>query len=76
MEASHIVCEVVAQGYKLLFVTMPEAKLFSNQKSAIDNGMFVSEAIAELCRDGSVSVVSKKPVVCSPLLVDQVSSDW
>ena len=33
LEASHFVCEVVAQGYKLPFVTMPEAKLFSNQKS-------------------------------------------
>ena len=69
LEASHFVCEVVAQGYKLPFVTMPEAKLFSNQKSAIDNGMFVSEAIADLHRDGSVRMVSEKPAVCSPLLV-------
>ena len=68
-EASHFVCEVVAQGYKIPFITMPEAKLFSNQKSAIDNGMFGSEAIADLRRDGSVRMVSEKPAVCSPLLV-------
>ena len=46
--ASQFVFEVISQGYRLPFVTMPEAKAMPNQKSAFDHNEFVSRAVSEL----------------------------
>lgn len=67
--APQSVCDIVAQGYRLPFVTMPESKVFGNQKSAITNEEFVSKAVTELCKDNCARKVETRPVVISPLLV-------
>ena len=67
--APQSLCDIIAQGYRLPFVTMRESKVFGNQKSAITNEEFMSKAITELCEDNCVRKVETRPVVISPLLV-------
>ena len=51
------------------FLTLHEGKHFRNQRSAFVHSSFVSESVTDLLRDGCISMVEEKPLVCSPLLV-------
>ena len=58
----------------LPFVSVPEGKVFGNQKSAFVHSSFVTESIRELLQNGCINQVNERPVVCSPLLVALSSS--
>ena len=53
----------------LPFFSVPESKYFKNQKSAFVHSSFVSESIMDLLKNGCISQVEDRPLVCSPLLV-------
>uniref|UniRef100_A0A1X7UTU3 CCHC-type domain-containing protein n=1 Tax=Amphimedon queenslandica TaxID=400682 RepID=A0A1X7UTU3_AMPQE len=69
LQCSQFVSEIVAQGYMLPFVSLPEPRMFLNQKSVLTESGFVKKAVANLHRDGCVRRVMEQPRVCSPLLV-------
>ena len=66
--ASSFVLSVIESGYKLPFVSVPVKFLFSNHKSAVNNRVFVCEAIKQLLLAGSaVEFKRDQDHVCSPL---------
>ena len=48
--ASNFVLNIIRNGYKLTFITLPCPKVFKNNKSAINNTSFVEEALLELIK--------------------------
>ena len=56
-------------GYVLPFMSVPKSRRFKNQKSALENADFVSEALLAMLSDGHVKEVDNPPIVCSLLLV-------
>jgi hypothetical protein len=56
-------------GYKLPLITLPEHKVFKNNRSAFNNAEFVSAAVEALLAAGSFSKVSFIPSVVNPLSV-------
>ena len=63
------VLSVVKEGYKIPFKTEPNSAILKNNRSARDNGDFVSEEIDKLLSLGCVSKVSNVPKVVNPLTV-------
>ena len=71
MGASDYILDTIRSGYKLPLLDTPEPRFFKNNKSAIKNSAFVSQAILELLESGRVVKVVSPPKVVNPLSVSE-----
>ena len=69
IEASEFILDVVGNGYKLPFVSIPNQHEFKNNKSAITCSEFVTSSILELIDSCRVVELHSKPHVVNPLSV-------
>jgi hypothetical protein len=69
------VMEVVQNGYKLPFMSLPEKAMLGNNKSARDNAGFVQSEIDKLLLKGCISEVKTPPHVINPLTVASNKAD-
>lgn len=69
LKATSPVISILQQGYILPFLSVPDSKLFNNQRSALENAVFVSQSIVELLGHGCIKELVFPPNVCSPLVV-------
>ena len=63
IEANQYILNVIDQGYRLPFKTLPVNISLDNNRSAKDNKSFVSDAIDKLLMKGCISRVELKPHV-------------
>ena len=69
LEASEFVLGIVHSGYRLPFIRFPPSVCMRNNRSALENPLFVATAIRELLVANCVVECDKCPLVCSPLQV-------
>ena len=69
IKAPHSILSIIEQGYKIEFLTEPPSMSFLNNKSALQQKTFVSEAVGELLKQKLVKEVEKEPYIVSPLSV-------
>lgn len=69
LEPTEAVLSVIKEGYKLPLHTIPESCGLRNNKSALDNNDFVTEALNDLLATQCISVVESQPWVVNPLTV-------
>ena len=67
--ASDFILDVIENGYKLPFRTIPDKAEFKNNKSARENAQFVSDSIKDLLESKRIVEVPFKPQVVNSLLV-------
>ena len=67
--AFDFVYSIIDKGYSLHFESYPPSMQFGNNKSALLNADFVSEAVLELIDSGRVVQVQDKPYMINPLSV-------
>ena len=67
--SNQYILDVIQNGYRLPLITTPESCHLKNNRSALDNGEFVKEAINELLISGSIIETKEKPYVINPLTV-------
>ena len=66
---SEFILRVIKEGYMLPFKNEPEKVILKNNKSALDNEIFVSEEIDKLIKKGCAVEVHDEPHVVNPLTV-------
>ena len=69
IEANQYILNVIDQGYRLPFKTLPVSISLDNNRSAMDNKSFVSDEIDKLLMKGCISRLELKPHVVNPLTV-------
>ena len=69
IQANPVVLNIIENGYSIPFVTKPPRKFNKNNRSALANASFVSEAVADLLNKGCIAMVSDCPEVVNPLSV-------
>ena len=69
LEPTEAVLSVIRDGYKLPLHTIPESCVLRNNKSALDNNDFVTDALNDLLATQCISVVESQPRVVNPLTV-------
>lgn len=69
LESTEAVLSVIKEGYKLPLHSIPESCVLRNNKSALDNNDFVTEALNDLLGTQCISVVESQPWVVNPLTV-------
>ena len=69
VKAPPSVLNVVEAGYRIDFVTTPPPSSFKNNKSALRNAEFVTQAVTELLELNVIDEVHEIPYFCSPLSV-------
>ncbi len=69
LEPSSFVAEIVSVGYCLPFMRLPDPRYQWNHKSALENAVFVADAIQELVTGHCVVKCDRCLIVCSPLSV-------
>ena len=69
LEASEFVLGVVRSGYRLPFIRFPPSVCMRNNRSALEEPMFVAMAIEELLLANCTTECDECPLVCSPLQV-------
>ena len=67
--ATSFVVDIIENGYKIPFVTIPNNVELDNNKSARDHPDFVTSEIEKLLERGCIKRVVKKPHVVNPLTV-------
>ena len=67
--ANDFILDTIENGYKLPLIQTPEPAVFKNNKSALANPEFVTEAIQELVSTNRVLEVPFRPKVENPLSV-------
>ena len=65
INASEFVLEIIQYGYKLPFVETPPRAFFKNNKSALSESRFVSDAVLDLLGKGLVAECFEIPHVAS-----------
>ena len=68
----HYILDIIKNGYRLPFVSIPPNYSALNHSSTRDNVEFVTESDRELVQNGCAKLVLKKPLICSPLLVVKI----
>ena len=68
------ILQVVLYGYVLPFISEPPTMFNKNNKSALNHSDFVTKAIQELCKLGTLEMTKIKPKVVSPLTVSVQSN--
>ena len=74
IRADSWVLDIIANGYSLPFVRLPDSCYLRNNASALRNSEFVDEAVSDLLRLGLVVICSHKPIAVNPLTVSINSS--
>ena len=69
IKAPPSVLNVIEAGYRIDFVTTPPPNFFKNNKSALRNHEFVTQAVTELLDLNVIEEVDTIPYFCSPLSV-------
>ena len=69
LEASEFVLGIVRSGYRLPFVRFPPFVCMRNNRSALEESLFVATAIEELILANCIAECVECPLVCSPLQV-------
>ena len=69
IKAPPSVLNVIEAGYRIDFVTTPPSSSFPNNKSALRNSEFVTQAVTELLDLNVIQEVEEIPYFCSPLSV-------
>ena len=69
------VLRIIKRGYILPLSTLPKPVILKNNKSALDNQAFVTQAISELLACQSITTVGTPPLVVNPLSVATRNSD-
>ena len=64
-----LILDVIKEGYKISFISTPLPKHYSNNASALREGDFVDQAIAELLADNRVEALSSPPVILNSFTV-------
>ena len=63
------ILDIIKNGYKIPFYSLPSTCFQKNNKSALQHGDFVGKAIAELLDDGLIEECSEVPYIVNPLTV-------
>lgn len=63
------ILNTIKHGYVITFSSLPTSVHLPNNKSAMTNSSFVSEAISDLLKLGLIAEVSQTPTVVNPLSV-------
>ena len=69
LKASSDIMSIIKNGYEIPFISPPPTYEKRNNKSAMSNGSFVTEAVLELLSANLIEEVSSKPHIVSPLSV-------
>ena len=69
LEASEFVLGIVRSGYRLPFIRFPPSVCMRNNRSALEESLFVATAIEELILANCIAECVECPLVCSPLQV-------
>ena len=69
MQASPFIIDTITNGYPIPLTNIPPMYKSDNHASAIENSIFVNEALTELLADGCVIPLESIPHICSPLMV-------
>ncbi|XP_072019664.1 uncharacterized protein [Amphiura filiformis] len=72
--APDFILDIVKYGYVIPFYDLPPNQFSRNNKSALDNGDFVTRAISDLVKLGTVEVCHIAPHVINPLTVSVQSN--
>ena len=67
--AGEYILDVVSQGYKLRFRSIPKPIILHNNKFALDSPVFVEAEISNLLAKGCISEVKVPPHIVNPLTV-------
>ena len=67
--APDFILSVIRNGYKILVISMPLPRCFTNNASALKEEYFVREAILELLRGNLVKEIISPPDIVNPLTV-------
>ena len=68
LQANSFVVDIIENGYKIPFTSLPESASFKNNKSALSESKFVEETILEVLRNKRIYEV-KNPFMVNPLSV-------
>jgi len=68
------ILEIIEFGYKLPFLTAPPARIFRNNKSALDEAAFVESAIQSLLDLNCIEELFESPEIINPLSVSKQTS--
>lgn len=74
INAPGFILEVIREGYKIPFVSLPPPKHSDNNLSAIKEKDFVSEAILDLLKMNCIEELDEAPDIVNPLSVSIQSS--
>ena len=74
INAPGFILEVIREGYKIPFVSLPPPKHGVNNLSAIKEAVFVCEAILDLLKINGIEELSEVPNIVNPLSVSVLSS--
>ncbi len=76
LEAPAWILEILREGYKIPFKTLPGPYMEPNNKTARDNPQVVRKIVAEMIQKGIARMVKNQPLVVSPLgLVSKIQED-
>ena len=74
LAAPDFILSIIRCGYKILFISSPPPQLFKNNGSAVNECVFVGDAILKLLRDNRIEEVFSSPDIVNPLSVSVQSS--
>lgn len=63
------ILSIIAEGYKLPLLSIPDSVVLKNNRSALNNCTFVTQALDDLLGSQCISIVSSQPWVVNPLSV-------
>ena len=72
--APNFILDVISEGYKIPFISLPTPKHSRNNGSALKESQFVNEAVKELLRINCIESCDKVPDIVNPLSVSIQSS--
>ena len=69
--APDFILSAIRNGYKILFISTPSPRRFTNNASALKEADFVREVILELLRGNLVEEIISPPAIVNPLTVSE-----
>ena len=72
--APKFILDIISDGYKIPFITIPPPVHFKNNGSALEHSDFVNDAILELLQDNRIEELTTPPEIVNPLAVCVLSS--
>ena len=74
LAAPDFILSIIRCGYKIPFISSPPPQVFKNTGSAVNECVFVGDAILKLLRDNRIEEVFSSPDIVNPLSVSVQSS--